>query len=230
MKNYLILGFLFLSACATEQRTLIENGNLKKPEWVESSKISWTEGDQVYFRSQYTIRSDERLNGCFQLAKLETKESLLREISEDLRGQIDSAQQGISESTELILSQVRSSEYSGKVTGMKFIEQYHERYVSSGVERSDCYILAGIRKTDYDQIKRRVLYKIVEADPDLKRAIKDRAVQFFGGNQGSGSTEAATSIQPATVRTVSQESSVGNASKTTTQDRRSSSDRSEDQE
>ncbi len=183
MKKYLLIGTLFLTGCATDQRLLIDNGSVKKPDWVESTKISWTEGDQVYFKSQYTIRNDERLNACFQLAKLDSKETLLREIAEDLRGQIDSAQQGISENTELILSQVRSSEYSGKIIGMKFLEQYHERYVSSGVERSDCYVMAGIRKADYDQIKRQVLYKIVEADPDLKRVIKDRAIQFFDNDR-----------------------------------------------
>ncbi len=196
MKKYLLIGILFLTACATDQRLLIENGSVKKPDWVESTKISWTEGDQVFFKSQYTIRNDERLNACFQLAKLESKETLLREIAEDLRGQIDNAQQGISENTELILSQVRSSEYSGKVIGMKFLEQYHERYVSSGVERSDCYVMAGIRKADYDQIKRQVLYKIVDADPDLKRVIKDRAIQFFNNDKPNNSDKERGTLPP----------------------------------
>jgi hypothetical protein len=55
--------------------------------------------------------------------------------------------------------------------------------VSGGVERIDCFIMAGIKKTDYDQIKRQVLYKIADADPDVKRAINDRAIKFFSDDR-----------------------------------------------
>lgn len=182
MKKSMLLSLL-LTGCVTGPRAIVDSGGANKPGWVSSSKISWVEGDQVYFRNQYTIRGDERLNGCYQLVKLDSKEALLREIAEDLKGQIDNAQQGISESAELVLSQVRSSEYSGKIIGMKFLEQYHERYVSGGVERIDCFVLAGIKKTDYDQVKRQVLYKVAEADPDVKRAIKERAVKFFSNDR-----------------------------------------------
>ncbi len=179
MKKFIPI-FVLLTGCATsQQRQVLESQSAGRPEWVVSTKVSWVTGDQVNFRSQYTIRGDERPNGCFQLARIEVKEALLREVAEDLRGQIDSAQEGLSESAELALTQVRSSEFGGKVTGMRFTEQYIERYATSGVERIDCFVLAEIRKSDYDAIKRQVLYKIAAADPDIKRIMKNRAIKFF---------------------------------------------------
>jgi hypothetical protein len=180
MKKSLVLS-VFLVGCATSNhpRTVVDEGAANKPGWVANTKVSWVEADQVAFRAQYTVRGDERLNGCFQLARLDAKEALLREIAEDLRGQIDFAQEGLSESAELALTQVRSSEYSGKVIGMRFNEQFSERYVTNGVERIDCFVLAAIKKIDYDQVKRQILYKVSEADPDVKKAIKARAIKFF---------------------------------------------------
>lgn len=173
------LSALLLLGCSTGRKSEVTSVSGDKPGWVGDSRITWESGDQVFFRQEYSVRGDERLNGCYQLAKLEAKETLLREIAEDIKGQIDNAQQSLSESAELVLSQVRSSEYGGKVTGMKFLEQYHQRTVAGGVERLDCYILAALKKSDYDHVKRQVLFKVSEADPEIKQAIQNRAVQFF---------------------------------------------------
>jgi hypothetical protein len=176
----LIFTALFLTACASQdKRDVLEQGGNGKPEWVQQTKITWNDGDQVYFRTQYTIRGNERVNACYQLAKHETKETLLREISEDIRGQIDNAQQSISEEAEIVLNQSRTSEYSGKVTGLRFLEQYHERYKVDGTERVDCFVLSSIKKHDYESIRRAVVFKITEVDPALKQALNKRQVEFF---------------------------------------------------
>lgn len=172
-----VLG-LVISGCASTEKRVVDS-SASRPSWVEATKITWTEGDQILFKQEYSVRGDERLNGCYQLAKLEAKESLVREIAEELKGQIDSAQQGLSESAELVLSQVRSSEYGGKVTGMRFLEQFHERSIINQTERLDCFVLGSVKKSDYETIKRQILYKISEADPDVKKAIKERSVRFF---------------------------------------------------
>ncbi len=181
MKNCtfaLVLG-LALAGCTGPSKKVVADSSGSRPNWADTTRITWSEGDQIFFKQEYSVRGDERLNGCYQLAKLEAKESLVREIAEELKGQIDNAQQSLSESAELILSQVRSSEYGGKVTGMRFLEQYHERGTVSGTERLDCFVLAAVKKSDYEQIKRQILFKVSEADPDVKRAIKERSVKFF---------------------------------------------------
>jgi hypothetical protein len=170
-----------ITACATRQKKdmLDVGANDGKPDWVNSTKMTWTEGDQVLFRTQYTVRGDERVNGCYQLAKLETKEALLREIQEEIRGQIDSAQQSISESAEVILNQSRRSEFSGRVTGFRFLEQYHERYKIDGTERIDCFMMGAIKKSDYETIRRAVVYRLIEVDPGLRTAMSKRQIDFF---------------------------------------------------
>lgn len=178
---FMICSMFAIAACASKQKKdVVDVGaNDGKPDWVNTTKITWNEGDQVFFRTQYTIRGDERVNGCFQLAKLETKETLLREISEEIRGQIDNAQQNISENAEIILNQSRSGEYSGRVTGLRYLEQYHERYKVDGTERIDCFVLGTIKKFDYETIRRAVVYKMAEVDPGLKQAMNKRQIDFF---------------------------------------------------
>lgn len=179
--SYVVALGLIVTGCASKEKKVIVDSSANRPAWVDTTKITWAEGDQVFFKQEYSVRSDERLNGCYQLAKLEAKESLVREIAEELKGQIDNAQQSLSESAELVLSQVRSSEYGGKVTGMRFLEQFHERSVVNQTERLDCFVLGSVKKSDYESIKRQILYKVSEADPDVKKAIKERSVKFFTG-------------------------------------------------
>lgn len=190
MKSNILIVYLVatvLTACTGgPKKEVLEVGQSNgKPNWVNSTKISWNEGDQVFFRTQYTIRGSERINGCYQLAKLETKETLLREISEDIKGQIDNAQQSISEDAEIVLNQSRTGEYRGKVTGLRFLEQYHERYRIDGTERIDCFILGSIRVQDYESIRRAVVYKMAEVDPGLRQALNQRQVDFFSHKQNS---------------------------------------------
>lgn len=182
MKNKLwtaIWAVLALSGCATQPTGLLTSSQDSRPSWVNSPKVTWLEGMQIYFKTQYSIRGDERLNGCYQLAKLESKEALLREIADEIHGQIDSAQQSLSENAELLLNQSRSSEFGGRVTGLRSLEQYHERTKVDGVERIDCYLLTSLSKADYDSIRREVIYKVVSVDPALKETLNRRQIQFY---------------------------------------------------
>lgn len=199
MKAKITLAILALlsSACASNRgpKALLDQSSTQ-PSWVNSTKIAWAEGDQVFFKTEYSIRGDERLNGCYQLAKLETKENLLREIAEDVRGQIDSAQQSISEDAELVLNQSRTSDFAGKVTGLRFLEQYHERFQVSGQERLHCYLLSSIKRSDYESIRRAVIYKVVAVDPGLREALNKKQIQFF---EPKDSSKNPTSMNPTVV-------------------------------
>ena len=178
---------LALTACAVPGKKAVLEQSKDKPTWVDSNKITWNDGSTVFIRSQYTIRGDERVNACYQLAKMDTKDVLLREISEDVRGQIDMAQQGISEEAEIILNQSTASEYGGKVTGFRFLERYHERYKLGEDERIDCFVLGKIRKGDYERIRRAVVFNVVQADPGLKKALTERQIDFFNNSKSQKS-------------------------------------------
>lgn len=62
-------------------------------------------------------------------------------------------------SAEILLNQSRTSEFQGRVTGVRNLEQYNERPLVNGEERIDCFLLSAIRKTDYDSVRRAVVTK-----------------------------------------------------------------------
>lgn len=188
------LGAATLIGCASEQKHVVEQAvEDHRPAWVSSSKIGWADGDQLFYRGKYSILGTERVSGCYQLARLESKEALLREISEEIRGQIDNANQSISEDAEVVLAQSRSSEYGGKVTGFRFNEEFHERYNVNGTERVDCYVLGSVSKSDYENIRRSIVFKMAAVDPDLKKAIQKRQIDFFSPRSIAGAVVSAAS-------------------------------------
>lgn len=148
-------------------------------DWAETTKVSWEDDGKLFFKASHTIRGDERVNGCFDLAHLDAKEVLLSEIANDIKGSVDNAQQSLSEDAQIILGKVRSAEFSGRVTGLRFTEQYFERYVVAGVERIDCHALGEIKHDDYDRVKRLVVNRVTQADPRLKDAVLRKQIDFF---------------------------------------------------
>lgn len=184
---FAIVSLLYLGACSTgpsksgSGREFLDSSTHKDelPDWGKSTKLTWSKENKIFSKSMHSIRGDERVNGCIDLAKLDAKENLLSEISTEVRGSIDNAQQSISENAETILGKVRSAEFAGKITGLKFTDEYFERYKIDGTERVDCYVLSEISNSDYDRIKRSVVEKVLEVDPRLKEQITKKQIDFF---------------------------------------------------
>ena len=127
----------------------------------------------------HNVRGDERVNGCYDLVKLDVKEAMLSEIANNVKGSIDNAQQSISENAEVILGKVRSGEFDGQISGLRFTDEYYERYAIGGVERIDCHIIAEMKQADYERVKRSVIDKVVAVDPRLKEAVTKKQINFF---------------------------------------------------
>ena len=178
-----IASLSLLSACSTSgpKREFVDSSTHKDnaPSWVLNTKVTWEDGSKIMLKSSHTVRGDERAAGCYDLAKLDANESLLSELANDVKGRIDNASQSISENAETILGKVRKGEYEGRVTGLRFTDQYFERYRIGEVERIDCYTLAEITKQDYAQMKRVVVDKIVAVDPRIKEAVTQGQINFF---------------------------------------------------
>jgi len=150
-----------------------------RPKWANSTKILWEENNFVHLRASHTVKGDERVNGCYDLARFDAQESLLTELSVSIKGAIDNAQQSLSESAELILGKVRSGEFKGTIRGLRMTEQFHERYVIGEAERVDCFVLAEMKKRDYDALRLTLLNDLAAADPKLKEAILKKQIKFF---------------------------------------------------
>jgi hypothetical protein len=194
MKIRIIIATVMLSGCASSGskvgRVFIDSPNHKdsSPEWTQKQKVSWESGSAVYFRDAHTVRGNERLNACYDLAKLDAKEVLLTELASDVRGRIDNANTSISESTEIVLGKVRTEEFGGRIVGLKTDETWFERYKIGDDERVDCFVLSKIRKSDYDRVKREVVDKVVEADPRIKEAIAKKQIEFFDNKRNPTSS------------------------------------------
>lgn len=197
-RGLVITGLAGVVACSTARvsRQYVDSSTHhdSPPDWVVSTKLSWESDGKVIFKASHTIRGDERITGCFDLSQMDARESLISEISSDIRGSLDNAQQSLSENAELVLGKVRSSEFGGTITGLRFAEQYFERYRIGETERIDCHTLAEIRQSDYDRIKQAVLYKVVAVDPRLRDAIARKQVDFF---KPQGAAQAVNSTLPA---------------------------------
>jgi len=152
----------------------------EKPDWVEETKLTWEDDGRIFVRSVYTVKGNERLNACFDLAKLDAKESLISEMSNEMKGSVDNAQQSISEDAEVLLGRVISSKFQGRISGLRFLEEYFERYRVGIQERIDCHLLAQISKEDYQKTRQAVIgQQKVEADAKVKDALTQKQADFL---------------------------------------------------
>ncbi|MBI4404126.1 MAG: hypothetical protein HY537_08195 [Deltaproteobacteria bacterium] len=202
MKTFGNIVLIFvLASCrtlTTKERAFIDSlvHSDNPPSWVSSTKTGFVENEKHFIRASHTIKGNERVNACYDLARLDANEAILSEIANDVKGRIDNANQSISENAEVVLGKVRSGEFEGRIIGLRFIEQYFERYEIGDVERVDCHVLAEIATGDYNLIKLAVVDKIVQVDPQLKEAILNKQIDFFGGLSSDNKLTHARGIKP----------------------------------
>lgn len=183
--RYALTGMLVIllygSACSSggplKRTTLDESGS--KPSWVSDSKTSWEADQKIRVRGMQQVRGDERLSGCYELARLNAKSLLIGEIQEKIKGVLDTHETSLSENAEILLSKSRSAEFGGDLNGVRMVEDYFTRYRIGDDERVDCHVLAEVTREDYQQVKRRIIHKIQEADPRLKEQIAKKHIDFF---------------------------------------------------
>ena len=173
---------LALPSCSSVRlkKVVLDSSTPEKPDWVDSAQISWKEDKMIFFKGSYAVRGNERPNGCIDLAKLNVKEAFITEIQEELKGAVDSAQDSIREDAEIILTNSRSANYQGSISGLRFTSSYWEKYVLSNQdERVSCFILGQVSEAEFLKTKKNILNKITRANPKLKEAIANKQISFF---------------------------------------------------
>jgi hypothetical protein len=173
-------------ACSTspksnQGRVVLEN-SLKgedMPNWVSDTKTNWEQDNNLYFKSSYTIAGNQRVNGCWDLAKLDMKESLLSELSQDIKGEINLANEGISEGLDPLITKSIRTNIEGQVRGLKTQEQLFERYTVNHVERIDCFVMGSMTKADYALLKNSVLKNLSSVSAEVAEAVRKRQKDFF---------------------------------------------------
>ena len=178
-----------LTACSSTgpKKLILDQSSKKKPSWADSSKLSWKKKKHVFFKATHTVRADERANGCIDLAKLDTKENLISEVKNEIKGSIDNAQQSINVDAEVILGKVRSTTFDGAISGLRFTESYWEKYeLVNGETATTCYVLSQIEEKDYIKMKKNVLRRVIAVEPRIKEAINKKQINFFSGESERG--------------------------------------------
>ena len=171
---------LFYGCSSTPRKMVLDASSSERPDWVDDSRISWTKDKRIHFKGDYTVRGNERADACIDLAKLNVKEALITEIQEELKGAVDNASDSIREDAEIILSKSRSAEYSGSISGLRFVGRYWEKYaLATGEEKISCHVLGSVGEKDYMKTKKSVLNKITRANPKLKEAVRKKQIDFF---------------------------------------------------
>jgi hypothetical protein len=176
-----LIALLAGTACSSSgplKKTLLDQ-SASLPSWVGDSRTSWEADQKIRVRGMQQIRGDERLSGCYELARLNAKSLLIGEIQEKIKGALDTHETSLSENAEILLSKSRTAEFGGELNGLRMVEEYFARYRIGDDERMDCHVLAEVTREDYLQAKRRIIHKLQEADPRLKEQIVKKHIDFF---------------------------------------------------
>ena len=182
MKNVIcsILIGALMGCSSSMKKMILDSSSPNRPDWINSNNISWEKNNKYFFKGDYTIRGDERVNACIDLAKINVKETLITEMQEDLRGALASASESIKRSAEILLTKSQTSQYQGSISGLRFESKYWEKYsISNNEEKISCYVIAYLSKKDYVKIKQKIVNKMIGISPSLKKAVMDRQVDFF---------------------------------------------------
>ena len=163
------------------RKVIVDSSNMDqpKPEWVIQNKIGWEDGAKLKMKGTYTILGNQRLNACYELAKVEAKKAMITSIQEEIKGYLDSGSTGMSESDQIIFAESVTAKYNGRIQGLKASENYFERFVINHNERVDCFVLMEMDKADYFKLRSSILNKATELVPELQQAITNKQIEFF---------------------------------------------------
>ncbi len=174
---------------AAKQRTVIDNSmrGAQLPAWVYGAESAWEEGDRYNFRSNYTINANQRINGCYDLAKLELTESLLSELRQDILGEVSLANEGISESMDPLITKSIRKAIVGNVKGLRIKSQVYERYLVNDVERVDCFVRGEMSRSDYTSLRQSVSRDVASVSDEVGMVVRKRQADFFRDKKSPGS-------------------------------------------
>ncbi|MGK5087019.1 hypothetical protein WDW86_05630 [Bdellovibrionota bacterium FG-2] len=188
---------VFAGCSSTGLKKVVLDESSNKPSWVSNSHTTWEEGGKIFFKASQQVRGNERLNACYDLARLNGKEAVISGIQEDVKGALDSHEATLSENAEVLLNKSRSAELAGKISGLRFTEDYFVRYQIGDNERIDCYVVGEVTSSDYNKMKLAIVHKIEAADPRVKEQIAQKHIEFFGAKHETASQPTAGDRSPA---------------------------------
>jgi hypothetical protein len=185
MIGYLMMGAIACSSKGLKEelrkKVVIDNamGGEKMPDWTRDGKVSWEDGKNRVYKGVFTVRGDQRVSGCYDLAKMEIKENLISEISSEIKGEINLASEGINEAMDPMINKSFHQQMEASIRGLNIQEQLFERYIIEDTERIDCFVMGSIAQTDYRALKNNIIQKLSKNSAEVANAMKTKQVNFF---------------------------------------------------
>lgn len=186
MKNLKILVLLLLTGCAVsgvneQHRIVLEKSSRESamPGWISDSQVTWLKADKVFYKSQYSVRGDQRVNACFDLVKAEAKEKLVDEIRSNFKSETNGYTQGAGEIDNQELNKMFVSSVNSIISGFRLSESAYERYSINNNERIDCFVLYEMSLKDLTDLKLRMQSNKSNVNKEIQQAIIDRGVSFL---------------------------------------------------
>jgi len=104
---------------------------------------------------------------------------VLTQVSSKVKSLIMEANESLSELADQAFSEFRSVLSEGELQGLRFKEEYFERYRIGETERVDCFALGEISKNEIERLKQRLLKHTENTSPELKEALRSKTLDFI---------------------------------------------------
>lgn len=167
----------------TSEKVILDQSYDKKPEWIQKQEVTWTEGKNIYYKNSYTIRGDQRINACYELARLSLYENIVSEIGSKFKAENNLASEGTLESENDLITKSVTENVSGYLKGIRIKSRGFERYSLKENERVDCHILTEISQSDYEKMKNRINQEIISVSADVAQQVRDKQKRFFANDK-----------------------------------------------
>ena len=151
----------------------------------------------MLIKSSQTMRGDQRLGSCFDLARMDLKSSLVTEITTQVKGELNVASEGTAEAGDLLVTKSVREEFEGQVRGLKSKEEYFDRYFIGDTESIDFFVLGAISKSDYERLKSSLVQKLSNGNGPVAEALRKRQAEFFKSSALAGAKRTVTNPDPA---------------------------------
>ena len=180
-----LTSLLLLAGCShgpgykRESKTILDRSYEEMPAWLSQQDLSWKDGDKVFYKNAYTVRGDQRVNACYDLARLGLFETILAEVRSELKAANDLASEGANENEDALLTKSLSETLAGTLRGIKIKSRAFERYEINQIERIDCHVLSEISERDYQKIKNEVVKAKTSVSDSVTEAVREKQKDFF---------------------------------------------------
>lgn len=179
----LILLNFFSCASTPEAHNLVvlersTRGN-DLPSWTSNSEMSWNKSDEIQFKGQYTLKGNQRVNACYDLAKGDARENLVSEMSVHFQSEINSYTQGISADENIELNKMFISQAKNKIIGLRTSEAAFERVLINSEERINCFVLFSISKKAYQENMMNAKSEVSKVNSEIIEKMRSRGLDFF---------------------------------------------------